>query len=199
MSHLLSTVNNVKASSTGNIDLPMSSIITAPSNANIAGIDGNGDAKKLSAGAQVGNLATSCICPPSSWGGSPSVTEGYNIFLGGILKTLVTDSSLCTVHLHSAGFVLGWTLVPGNYLMFASWAFGTSLGGDCNAQFYNATAGNYVGPKIHFETGRFSNRLIYHASVSSSTRFEIRARDVNGVQFFDNISQTSCVLQVLEV
>lgn len=198
MSHLLNSVNNVKASNAGNIDLSVSSFLSSSSNDNIMGIDGNGDAKNLSGGASVGDLATSCICPPSVWGGSPTVTEGYNIFMG-YAGTFETNTSLCTMHLHSAGFILGWTLVPGDYLMFASWAFGTASGGDCNAQFYNATTANYVGPKIHFETGRFSNRLMYYASISSSTRFEIRARDVNGVAFFDNVSQTSCILQVLKV
>lgn len=199
MSHLLNSVNNVKASSAGNIDLSVSSFLSSPSNDNIMGIDGSGAAKKLTGGASVGDIATSCICPPAAWGGSPAVTEGYNIFLGGVSATLVTDSSICTVHRLSNGFITGWTVVAGNYLMFASWAFGTSAGGDCNAQFYNATTGNYVGPKIHFETGRFSNRLIHYASVSSTTRFEARARDVNGVAFFDNVSQTSCILQVLKV
>ncbi len=83
--------------------------------------------------------------------------------------------------------------------MIASWAFSTAGGGDCNAQFYNATTANYVGPKIHFETGSFSNRLIYYTSIASNTKFEIRARDVNSVGFFDSTSMFSCTLHIFKV
>ena len=198
MSYLLNTVNDIQASSSGNIDLELSSFLGSPSNQNVLCIDGSGNAKKLNGGAQVGSLATSAIEQPSTWGGSPAVTEGYNIFMG-YNSTIETDASFCTMHRLSNNFITGWTIVPGNYLMMASWAFGTSGGGDCNAQFYNATTSSYVGPKIHFETGRFSNRLIYYTNVSTNTRFEIRARDVNGVQFFDSTSQLTCVLQVLKI
>jgi hypothetical protein len=198
MSYLFNSVNNVKASSNGNIDIGISSFLSSPLNDSILCIDESGNSKKLIPSSNVGNIAASAIEQPSTWGGSPTVTEGYNIFMG-YNSTIKTNSSFCTMHRLSNNFITGWTLSAGNYLIIASWAFDTNAGGDCNAQFYNATAGNYVGPKIHFETGRFSNLLIYHANISSSTRFEIRARDVNSVQFFDYTSQQTCILQVLKV
>ena len=199
MSHLLNSVNNVKSSADGNVNLGLSSLISSPSNTDILGIDASGDAKKLSAGSSVGDIVLSYVTQQGGWGGSPTVTEGYNIFMRGSSCTIEEDATLVTKHTLSNSFLTGWTLVAGNYLMMASWGFSTGGGGDCNAQFYDATAASYVGPKIHFETGNFSNRLIYYTSISSNTKFEIRARDVNSVGFFDSTSMFACTLQIFKL
>jgi hypothetical protein len=200
MSHLLNSVNNVKSSTDANINLGLSSLISSPSNDDIVGIDASGDAKKLSAGSSVGTPVLSYVTQLGGWGGSPTVTEGYNIFLRGASCTIEENSALVTKHtVGSPQWLSGWTLVAGNYLMLASWAFSTAGGGDCNAQFYNQTSSSYVGPKIHFETGSFSNRLIYYTSISSNTRFEIRARDVNSVGFFDSTSMFACTIQIFKI
>ena len=200
MSHLLNTVNNVKSSSSGNIDLGLSSLISSPSNTNVLGIDASGDAKKLNVGAAVGDIVLSYVTQQAGWGGSPTVTDGFTTFLRSGSCKIEEDSTLVTKHtLGSAQWLNGWTLASGNYLMLASWAFSTASGGDCNAQFYNQTLSSYVGPKMHFEIGNFSNRLIYYTSISSSTRFEIRARDVNSVGFLDSTSMFACTLQIFKI
>lgn len=200
MSHLLNSVNNVKSSASGNINLGLSSLISSPSDNNVLGIDASGNSKKLSVGAEVGTLVLSYVTQSGGWGGSPTVTEGYNVFMRGASCTIEENATLVTRHtLGSPNWLTGWTLVAGNYLMLASWGFSTSGGGDCNAQFYNVTAASYVGPKMHFETGNFSNRLIYYTSISSSTKFEIRARDVNSVAFFDDTSMFACTLQIFKI
>lgn len=200
MSHLLNTVNNVKSSSSGNIDLGLSSLISSPSNTNVLGIDAIGDAKKLNVGAAVGDIVLSYVTQQDGWGGSPTITDGYKTFMRSASCTIIQDSTKVTRHTAgSPQWLLGWTLVPGNYLMMASWVFSTSSGGDCNAQFYNATSGNHVGPKIHFETGNFSNRLIFYTSISSNTMYEIRVRDVNNVGFFDSTSMFASTLQIFKV
>lgn len=200
MSHLLNSINNVKSSSTGNIDLGLSSLIGSPSNNNVLGIDGSGNSKKLSAGTEVGTFVLSYVIQSAGWGGTPTITDGFSTFLRSQSSTVEQDTSLVTrTIVGGALWLTGWTLVAGNYLMIASWAFDTTGGGDCNAQFYNVDSSSYVGPKMHFETGNFSNRLIYYTSISSSTKFEIRARDVNSVGFLDATSLFACTLQIFKL
>ena len=201
MSHLLNSVNNVKSSSTGNIDLGLSSLISSPSDTDVLGIDASGNSKKLTVSSKVGNMAMSYIVQTGGWGGSGTITEGYNTYLRGSSCTIEQDTSLVTRHVAgSAQWLQGWTLVAGSYLMLASWGFSLSSGGNCNVQFYDATNSTYVGPKMHFIAGNFSNRLIYHTTISSSTRFEIRARDVvNNVNLFDATSMFSCTIQIFKV
>jgi hypothetical protein len=200
MSHLLNSVNNIKSSTDGNINLGLSSLISSPSNDDVVGINASGDSKKLSVGSSVGTPVLSYVTQSAGWGGSPVVTEGFTTFLRSISCEVEEDSALVTKHiLGGAQWLNGWTLVAGNYLMLASWAFSTASGGDCNAQFYNQTLSSYVGPKMHFETGNFSNRLIYYTSISSSTRFEIRARDVNSVGFFDSTSMFACTIHIFKI
>jgi hypothetical protein len=200
MSYLFNTVNNVKSLSSGNIALGLSSLISSPSNTNVLGIDTSGNAKKLSSGAAIGDIVLSYVTNSAGWGGSPAITEGFQTFMRGASCTVEENSSLVTrVVAGGAQWFTGWTLVAGDYLMLASWAFSTAGGGDCNAQFYDATNSNYVGSKMHFETGNFSNRLIYYTSISSNTKFEIRARDVNSVGFLDSTSMFACTLQIFKV
>jgi hypothetical protein len=201
MSHLLNSVNNVKSSASGNINLGLSSLISSPSNTDVLGIDGSGNSKKLTVSSKVGNMAMSYIVQTGGWGGSGTITEGYNTYLRGSSCTIEQDTSLVTRHVAgSAQWLQGWTLVAGSYLMLASWGFSLSSGGNCNVQFYDATNSTYVGPKMHFIAGNFSNRLIYHTTISSSTRFEIRARDVvNNVNLFDATSMFSCTIQIFKV
>jgi len=201
MSHLLNSVNNVKSNSNSNIDLRLSSLISSPSDKDVVGIDASGNSKKLAAGTQVGDLAMSYVVQSAGWNGSGTITEGYNTYLRGSSCTVEENTSIVTRHAAGgASWLQGWTLVAGNYLMLASWAFSLSSGGNCNVQFYNATSAAYVGPKMHFITGNFSNRLIYHASIAGSTRFELRARDVvNHVNLFDASSMFACTIQVFKV
>ena len=201
MSHLLNSVNNVKSSASGNINLGLSSLISSPSNTDVLGIDASGNSKKLTVSSKVGNMAMSYIVQTGGWGGSGTITEGYNTYLRGSSCTIEQDTSLVTRHVAgSAQWLQGWTLVAGSYLMLASWGFSLSSGGNCNVQFYDATNSTYVGPKMHFIAGNFSNRLIYHTTISSSTRFEIRARDVvNNVNLFDATSMFSCTIQIFKV
>ena len=201
MSHLLNSVNNVKSSASGNINLGLSSLISSPSNTDVLGIDGSGNSKKLTVSSKVGDMAMSYVVQTGGWGGSGTITEGYNTYLRGSSCTIEQDTSLVTRHVAgSAQWLQGWTLVAGSYLMLASWGFSLSSGGNCNVQFYDATNSTYVGPKMHFIAGNFSNRLIYHTTISSSTRFEIRARDVvNNVNLFDATSMFSCTIQIFKV
>jgi|13_taG_2_1085334.scaffolds.fasta_scaffold00062_9 hypothetical protein len=201
MSHLLNSVNNVKSSSDGNINLGLSSLMSSPSDTDVVGIDGGGSSKKLAIGTNVGDLAMSYVVQSAGWAGSGTITEGYNTYLRGSSCTVEENTSIITRHAAGgASWLQGWTLVAGNYLMLASWGFSLSSGGNCNVQFYNATTAAYVGPKMHFITGNFSNRLIYHANISSSTRFELRARDVvNNVNLFDASSMFACTIQIFKV
>ena len=201
MSHLLNSVNNVKSSASGNINLGLSSLISSPSNNDVLGIDGSGNSKKLAAGSKVGDMAMSYVVQTGGWGGSGTITDGYNTYLRGSSCTIEENSSLVTRHVAGgAQWLQGWTLVAGDYLMLASWGFSLSAGGNCNVQFYNATTSTYVSPKMHFITGNFSNRLIYHTSITGSTRFEIRARDVvNNVNLFDATSMFACTIQIFKL
>lgn len=201
MSHLLNSVNTLKPSSIGNIDLTMGSIISSPSSTDILGVDGNGNAKKLSAGTKVGDQVLSYITDTGNWSGGSSLPEGYQLRLRGASCIINKDDSLVTRHVSgSASYIIGWTVAAGNYLFILNHAIDTNSGGNCNAQVYNVATSSYVGPKVHFEEGNFSTTLTYYASVGSSTRFELRARDVTGTcSFLNKTSHFSCTIQIFKV
>lgn len=201
MSHLLNSVNNIKSGSAGNIDLTMASIVSSPSSTDVLGIDGSGNGVALSTGAQVGDLGLSYITASAGWSGTATVVDGFQLRMRGNSCAIEQDSSLVTTHsIGSANFIVGWTVVAGQYLFILNNAIDTSAGGDCNAQVYNVATSSHVGPKVHFETGNFSTTLTYYADVSSSTRFELRALDVNGTcTFFNNTSHFSCTISIFKV
>jgi hypothetical protein len=200
MSHLLNSVNNVKSDTNGNIDVGLSSLISSPNDSSIIGIDASGNSKKLSAGTEVGELALSYVVESGGWTGSANITEGYQLLLRGSSCNIV-GSSYVTTHLAGGpGWIIGWTVAAGNYVFILNQAIDTNNGSSCNAQVYNATTSSYVGPKVHFETGNFSTTLIYYASVTSSTRFEFRARDVASTPtLFNATSMFACGIQLLKV
>lgn len=201
MSHLLNSVNNVKSSADGNINLGLSSLITSPSDNDVLGIDGSGNSKKLTVGSQVGTMGLSYITISGGWGGSATITNGFQLRMRGASCTIKIDSSLVTAHtIGGPGFIIGWTVVPGNYLFILNNAIDTSPGGSCDAQIYNVTTASHVGPKVHYETGNFSTTLAYYASVTSNTRFEYRALNVSGTcTFFNDVSMFSCTFNIFKI
>ena len=201
MSHLLNSVNNVKSSSDGNIDLGLSSLVTASSSNDLLGIDASGNAKKLSAGSKVGDMAMSYVVQSGGWSGNITITDGYQLRIRGNSCTIHNDASLVTQHtVGSANYIIGWTVVPGNYLFILNNAIDTSAGGSCDSQIYNVATSSHVGPKIHYETGNFSTTLVYYASVSTSTRFEYRVLNVSGTcTFFNATSMFSCTIQIFKI
>lgn len=201
MSYALNSVNNVAAGSNANVDLGLSTLIAAPNDFEVLGIDASGNAKALTGAIQVGTMGLSYVTQSAGWSGSTTITDGYQFRLRSASCQVEQDNSLVTRHLvGSAGFIIGWTVVTGNYLFILNHAVDTSAGGDCNSQLYNVATSSHVGPKIHFKTGNFSSTLTYYASVSSSTRFELRARDVNGTcTFLNSTSHFSCTIQIFKV
>jgi len=200
MSHLLNSVNNVKSSSDGNIDLGLSSLVTASSSNDLLGIDASGNAKKLSAGSKVGDMAMSYVVQSGGWSGNITITDGYQLRIRGNSCTIHSNGSLVTQHtVGSANFIIGWTVVPGNYLFILNNAIDTSAGGSCDSQIYNVATSSHVGPKVHYKTGNFSTTLVYYASVATSTRFEYRGLNVSGTcTFFDATSMFSCTIQIFK-
>ena len=201
MTHILNSVNNVKPSSSGDITLGISSIITSPVSSDVLGIDASGNAKKLSTGTQVGDLVLSVIVQSGGWGGGTDYTEGRQTRIRGNSSQIEEDTSLVTQQTQgSANFITGWTLVAGNYLFILNQAIDTGAGGTCNTQLYDVTNSSYVGPKVRYETGRFSSTLTYYSSISSNTLYEYRARDVVGTcRFLNSVTMFSCTIQIFKV
>lgn len=201
MSYALNSVNNVAAGSNANVDLGLSTLIAAPNDFEVLGIDASGNAKALTGATQVGTMGLSYVTQSGGWGGTITITDGYQFRLRSASCQIEQDNSLVTRHtVGSAGFIIGWTVVTGNYLFILNHAVDTSAGGDCNAQLYNVATSAHVGPKIHFKTGNFSSTLTYYASVSSNTRFELRALDVNGTcTFLNSTSMFSCTINIFKV
>jgi len=201
MSHLLNSVNNVKSSNDGNIDLGLSSLISSPSNRSVLGIDASGNSKKLRVGKETGTLALSYTTQSGGWTGSATITNGFQLRMRSSSCQVYEDTSLITRHVAGGpSWILGWTVVPGNYLFILNNAIDTSAGGSCDAQIYNVATASHVGPKVHYETGNFSTTLVYYASVTTSTRFEYRALNVSGTcTFFNAVSMFSCTFNIFKV
>lgn len=201
MSHALNSVNSVKCNSNANIDIGLSTLISSPNASEVLGIDASGNAKALTGATKVGDLGVSYVVQSSGWGGSPAITEGYALLIRGGSSQIYRDTSLVTIHtIGSPQWLQGWTVAAGDYLFILNQAIDTGPGGDCNAQLYNVTTSAYVGPKVRFETGNFSRTLTYYASVTSSTKYEFRVRDLNGtVSFLNSTSMFSCTIQVFKL
>jgi len=200
MSHLLNSVNNVKSDTSANIDIGLSSLISSPNDSSIVGIDSSGNSKKLSVGTEVGELALSYVVQSGGWSGTANIIEGYQLTLRGSSCTIVGSSYVTTHVITAPQWIIGWTVVAGNYVFILNQAIDTNNGSSCNAQVYNVTTSSHVGPKVHFETGNFSRTLVYYASVTTSTRFEFRARDVVGTPTLLNpTSMFACSIQLLKV
>jgi len=203
MSHLLNSVNNVKSSTDGNINLGLSSLISSPSNTDVVGIDGTGNSKKLALGSEIGTMGLSYVTQSGGWGGGGSVnmTDGFQLRMRGSSCTIERDASLVTLHVAGGpDWLLGWTVAAGNYLFILNNAIDTSPGGTCDAQVYNVATSSHVGPKVHYETGNFSTTLVYYASVSTSTRFEYRVLNVSGTsRFFNPDSMFSCTFNIFKI
>ena len=200
MSHLVTSVNNIKSSSNSNIDLALSSLITA-SASDVLGIDASGDAKTLTPKSEVGEMGLSCIAQQGGWSGSATINDGFQLRMRGNSSLIEENTSLVTKHTQGgAAFLIGFTVQAGNYLFTLNNCVDTNGGGNCNAQVYDATNSAFVGPKVHFETGNFSTTLFYYASVASATRFELRALDVAGsCVFFNDVSMFSCTFNIFKV
>ena len=201
MSHLLNSVNNVKSSADGNINLGLSSLISSPSDNDVLGIDASGNSKKLTAGSQVGTMALSYTTISGGWSGSATITNGFQLRMRSSSCQIYENTSLVTRHVAGGpGWLLGWTVAPGNYVFILNNAIDTRAGGSCDAQIYNVATASHVGPKVHYETGNFSTTLVYYASVTSSTRFEYRALNVSGTcTFFNDVSMFSCTFNIFKV
>jgi hypothetical protein len=203
MSHLLNSVNNVKSSTNGDINLGLSSLISSPSDTDVVGIDGSGNSKKLAVGTEIGTQGLSYVTQSGGWSGAGSVnmSNGFQLRMRGSSCTIITNTSLVTPHTAGgAGWIIGWTVVPGNYIFILNNAIDTSFAGSCDAQVYNVATSSHVGPKIHYEEGNFSTTLVYYASVSSNTRFEYRVLNVIGTsRFFGPDSMFSCTFNIFKV
>jgi len=202
MSHNINSVNSIKTSSTSDIALTLSSIASSPSDRDVLCIDAAGDAKLIQPGKnQVGQLALSVITISGGWGGTAVLTDDTSLRIRGASALSKEDSSLVTKQtVGGAGFITGWTLVAGQYLFILNQAVDTNSGGSCNAQLYDVTNSQYIGPKVRFEEGRFSTTLVYYADISSNTLYEYRVRDVSGTcRLLNETTMFSCTIQIFKV
>ena len=201
MSHSLITVNSVGADNTGNINLGLSSLITATTSNDIVAIDAAGNAKKLKTGFEVGNVCMSFVCQNGGWGGNPALSNGSNLVWRTASATVVNNASLITLQTAgSAGWLQSWTAAAGNYIFIINQAVDTAQGGECNLQVYNVTDAAHEGTKAHLKTGNFSTTLIHYVSISSSKQYQIRVRDLVGsIAFLNATALFSCTLQIIKI